>query len=310
MLSDQEELAFRESAFAWIRAQQLHKPFFTREDLSQFSYGGATHRLIGLYTGIWKVKALSDSAIAISTEYVPDGKKRQYSDDEGADGLQRYKWRKTNPDQWENRALRMAMERNLPMLWMVGIGYVPGTTQQLFDVRYPVYLIGEEPAEHQFVVALEQDQKIIPSGEPVAVQEIVKRYNERIVKARYHQPLFRARVIHAYEERCAVCRLPFTELLEAAHIRPDSQGGSTKISNGMSLCKIHHGAYDADIIGISPDYTIHVRDSVLATFDGPTLQHSIKEMDGEALRQIPKETTSKPDRELLAERFEKFQKAS
>jgi putative restriction endonuclease len=78
----------------------------------------------------------------------------------------------------------------------------------------------------------------------------------------------------------------------------------------MSLCNIHHGAYDADIIGISPDYTIHVKDSVLATFDGPTLQHSIKEMDGEALRQIPRETASKPDRELLAERFEKFQKAS
>ena len=310
MLNDQDELAFRESAFAWIRAQQLHKPFFTREDLSQFSYGGATHRLIGLFTGIWKVTALSDSAIAISTAYVRDGLKRPYEDGEGLDGLQRYKWRGTDPNQSDNRALRQAMERNLPMLWLVGIGYVPGTTQQLFDVRYPVYLIGEEPAEHQFVVALEQDQKIIPSGEPVAVQEIVKRYNERIVNARYHQPLFRARVIHAYEERCAVCRLPFTELLEAAHIRPDSQGGSTKISNGMSLCKIHHGAYDADIIGISPDYTIHVRDSILATFDGPTLQHSIKEMDGEVLRQIPKETTSKPDRELLAERFDKFKKAS
>jgi putative restriction endonuclease len=202
------------------------------------------------------------------------------------------------------------MERKLPMLWLVGIGYVPGTTQQLFDARFPVYLIGEEPTENQFVVALEQGQEVLPTGEPPAVQEIVKRYNERIVKARYHQPLFRARVIHAYAERCAVCRLPFTELLEAAHIRPDSQGGSTKISNGMSLCKIHHGAYDADIIGISPDYRIHVKESVLATFDGPTLEHSIKKMDGETLRQIPQETSSKPDRELLAERFEKFLAAS
>jgi putative restriction endonuclease len=202
------------------------------------------------------------------------------------------------------------MERHLPLLWLVGIGHVPGTTQQLFDARFPVFLIGEEPSEHQFVVALEEDQKVLPSGEPVAVQEIVKRYNERIVKARYHQPLFRARVIHAYQERCAVCRLPFTELLEAAHIRPDSQGGSAKISNGMSLCKIHHGAYDADIIGISPDYKIHVKESVLATFDGPTLQHSIKEMEGEELRQIPTEAASKPDRELLAERFEKFLRAS
>jgi putative restriction endonuclease len=78
----------------------------------------------------------------------------------------------------------------------------------------------------------------------------------------------------------------------------------------MSLCKIHHGAYDSDIIGISPDYRIHVRDSVLATFDGPTLQHSIKAMDGQILQQIPIEVSSKPDRDLLAERFEKFQKAS
>ena len=107
-----------------------------------------------------------------------------------------------------------------------------------------------------------------------------------------------------------MCRLPFTELLEAAHIRPDSQGGSAKISNGMSLCKIHHGAYDSEIIGISPDYKIHVRESVLATFDGPTLQHSIKEMNGKSLQQIPSDPPSKPDKELLAERFEKFSNAS
>ena len=310
MLNDEEEMLFREAVFAWIRARQLHTPFFTRDDLSKFEYQGQRHRLIGPFTGIWKIKALSDSAIAFSTAYVPDGGKRPYEDGEGPDGLQRYKWRGTDHNQSDNRALRRAMERHLPLLWLVGIGHVPGTTQQLFDARFPVFLIGEEPSEHQFVVALEEDQKILPSGEPVAVQEIVKRYNERIVKARYHQPLFRARVIHAYEERCAVCRLPFTELLEAAHIRPDSQGGSAKISNGMSLCKIHHGAYDTDIIGISPDYKIHVKKSVLATFDGPTLQHSIKEMDGEELRQIPTETSSKPDRELLAERFEKFKRAS
>lgn len=310
MLSDIEEIEFREAVFAWIRARQLHTPFFTREDLSQFEYQGKTHRLIGPQTGIWKVTSISDSAIAFATAYVPDGGKRPYEDGEGVDGLQRYKWRGTDPNQSDNRALRRSMERRLPMLWLVGIGYVPGTKVQLFDVRLPVYLIGEEPSDHQFVVALEQDQKVLLSGEPVEVQEIVKRYNERIVKARYHQPLFRARVIHAYQERCAICRLPFTELLEAAHIRPDSQGGSTKISNGMSLCRIHHGAYDANIIGISADYKIHVKESVLATFDGPTLQHSIKEMDGENLRQIPDEASSRPDKELLAERFEKFLKAS
>jgi putative restriction endonuclease len=310
VLNDSEELIFREAAFAWIRARQLHTPFFTRKDLSQFEFQGVQHRLIGPQTGIWKVTALSDSSIAISTAYVSPGGKRPYEDGEGPDGLQRYKWRGTDPNQSDNRALRRAMERHLPMIWLVGIGYVPGTKEQLFEPRFPVYLIGEEPEHHQFVVALEEGQRILPANEPPAVKEIVKRYNERIVKSRYHQPLFRARVIHAYEERCAICRLPFTELLEAAHIRPDSQGGSTEISNGMSLCKIHHGAYDTNIIGISPDYTIHVRESVLATFDGPTLQHSIKEMNGQELKQIPQENASKPDRELLAERFEAFKQAS
>jgi putative restriction endonuclease len=309
MLNDAEELDFREAAFAWVRSQQLRTPFFTRDDL-RFQFRGESHRLIGTMTGIWKIAAFSDSALSILSSYVPDGKRRPYEDGEGPDGMQRYKWRGTDPNQSDNRALRRAMERGLPLIWLVGIGYVPGTQTQLFDVRFPVYLVGEEPSQHQFVVALEAGQQVVPPEQSPDALEIVKRYNERIVKTRYHQPIFRARVIHAYEERCAVCRLPFTELLDAAHIKPDSQGGSASINNGLSLCKIHHGAYDSNIIGIYPDYKIHVKESVLATFDGPTLQHSIKEMNGETLRQIPTEKKSKPDRDLLAERFQTFREAS
>jgi putative restriction endonuclease len=122
--------------------------------------------------------------------------------------------------------------------------------------------------------------------------------------------LFRTAVIRAYEKRCAVCRLPFTELLDAAHIRADSNDGAARVSNGLALCKIHHGAFDTNIIGISPDYVVRVRNSVLQTFDGPTLQHSIKEMDGERLRQMPRSRAERPDRDLLAERFELFGRAS
>jgi putative restriction endonuclease len=107
-----------------------------------------------------------------------------------------------------------------------------------------------------------------------------------------------------------VCRLPIAELLDAAHIRSDASGGSAKVSNGLSLCKIHHGAFDANLIGISPDSVVHVKESVLDTFDGPTLQHSIKEMNGETLRQLPRARAERPDRELLAERFDTFARAS
>ncbi len=36
-----------------------------------------------------------------------------------------------------------------------------------------------------------------------------------------HQQEFRQRVLRAYRERCAICRLRHEELLDAAHILPD-----------------------------------------------------------------------------------------
>lgn len=310
MLSESEEFAVREAAFAWLRAAQLKTPYFTRDDLSNFVYRGRKFRLLGPMTGIWKLAGLSDAAIAFSTAYVPEGRQRPYEDDMGEEGLARYKWRGTDGNHADNRALRNAMTRGLPLIWFVGVGHKPGTQTQVFDAQFPVYLVDEEPASHQFVVAFEYGQKVIPELSNPEAAEIVRRYNERVVKARHHQPIFRGRVISAYEARCAVCRLPFPELLDAAHIKPDAEGGSARVSNGLSLCKIHHGAYDADILGISSDYKIHIRRSVLETFDGPTLQHSLKEMDGETLRQIPSDRTDRPDRDLLAERFEKFRAAS
>lgn len=310
MLSKVEDVEFRESIFAWLKARQLNKPFFSRADLSQFRYQDREIRLIGPQTGIWWPKDLSMGAIGIWSSYVPEGQERPYEDNFGLDGFLRYKWRGLDSQTADNRALRHAMNERLPLVLYQGIGYEPGTQTQIAQPIFPVYLIGEEPESHQFVVALESSQYLLSPTQPRDVLEIAQRYNERVTKSRYHQPLFRARVIHAYEERCAVCRLPFTELLEAAHIKPDSEGGPARVSNGMSMCKIHHGAYDSNILGISPDYRVHIRESVLQTFDGPTLQHSLKEMHGELLRQIPAEKSQRPDREFLAERFERFGKAS
>jgi putative restriction endonuclease len=308
--SDLEDLAFRETMFAQLRARSLTCDGFTRSQLCEFGHNGRPVRLVGTQTGIWRVKEFSDAAISILTSYVPDGANRPYEDAIGSDGLLRYKWRGDDPRTADNVWLRRAMERHLPLIWFVGIDYAAGSKSQVFVPRFPVWLVAEEVESQQFAVAVEEDQRTIPIGSSAEVIEITKRYNERVIMARHHQPLFRTAVIRAYERRCAVCRLPFTELLDAAHIKSDAQGGSARVSNGMALCKIHHGAFDANIIGISPDYVVHVRDSVLKTFDGPTLQHSIKEMDGERLRQLPQSRVNRPDRDLLAERFEQFNQAS
>ena len=310
MPSDLDDLAFRETVFAWLRARILTAETFTRDELSEFVFNNHRHRLVGTQTGIWRVKEFSAAAISILTSYVPDGGSRPYDDNVGDDGLLRYKWRGTDPNTADNLWLRAAMQRHLPLVWFTGIGYRPGTHTQVFKPEFPVWLVAEEPDQHQFVVAVEAGQRAIPAGADEATVEITRRYNQQTVWARHHQPLFRTAVLHAYERRCAVCRLPFAELLDAAHIQSDSTGGAAKVSNGLSLCRIHHGAFDTNIIGISPDYVVHVKESVLDTFDGPTLQHSIKEMHGERLRQLPQLRSSRPDRDLLAERFETFAAAS
>lgn len=310
MVGQLDELAFRESVFAWLRTQMLTKSEFTRDDLSQFEFDGRKCRLVGPQTGIWKPKDVLDGAISILTSFSPDESARPYDDSVGSDGLLRYKYRGTNPDQADNVWLRTAMQRELPLVWFTGVGYVPGTRTQTFLPIFPVWLVGEEPESHQFVVAVEESQRVLPAGTPADIIEIAKKYNERVVKTRHHQPIFRRQVIHAYERRCAVCRLPFEELLDAAHIRADSDGGIAHVRNGLALCKIHHGAFDTNIMGIRPDYVVVIRDSVLQTFDGPTLQHSLKEMNGKKLGQLPSDSHQKPDRDLLEERFAVFQQAS
>jgi len=49
------------------------------------------------------------------------------------------------------------------------------------------------------------------------------------------------------------------------------------------LCKIHHTACDLNIIGIDPDYKVHIREDILQEEDGPMLEHGIKEMDMRSL---------------------------
>jgi putative restriction endonuclease len=126
------------------------------------------------------------------------------------------------------------------------------------------------------------------------------------MKQRLHQPAFRARVISAYETKCAICRLGHGRLLDAAHITPDSdEASSTSVTNGLSLCKIHHTAYDINFIGIDADYKVHIRQDILSETDGPMLEHGIKDMNKSKLW-VPSRPGEQPDPARLEARFLEF----
>jgi putative restriction endonuclease len=129
-------------------------------------------------------------------------------------------------------------------------------------------------------------------------------------KVRLHQTAFRERVIHAYRCHCTMCKLKHRELLDAAHITPDrEESGEPVVSNGLSLCKIHHAAYDKNILGVSPDYVIHVREDILEEIDGPMLRYGLQGMHGQKLHEIPSRKELRPDRERLEKRYKIFMSA-
>jgi putative restriction endonuclease len=267
--------------------------------INAFSFQGRPLRLI-VQTGIWKPAGLG-AALTIRTTYTPANELPPYADDVGDEGLIRYKYRGTDPEHADNRALREAMVRGLPLAYFIGVD------RGLYVPRYPVWLVGEDFAHLEFAVAVDEDQRHVDLSSLAAPQ---KSYVERLTRARLHQPVFRARVLHAYAERCAMCRLHHAELLDAAHIIPDGEPqGDPIVPNGLSLCKIHHAAYDLNLLGVRPDLVVEVAPRLVDEVNGPMLRHGLQEMGGAHLL-LPRQRAARPDTDRLEYRYAQYRAAS
>ena len=293
----------RLSAFAYLRNLMTHTGGLVHwDDLRNgFTFRGRGFSLWA-QQGIHKPKTL-DAALSITTTYARSPAHRPYDDHPGPDGYMRYKWEGTDPQRYTNRALRAACERQLPLVWFQGVA--PG----MYLPVLPVYVVDEEPGLHQFVVALDEQQRNEWQRARTEDLSLSREYAHRVTNTRLHQPLFRARVLAAYSSQCGVCSLRHPELLDAAHIKPDADGGEPVVPNGISMCKLHHAAYDNNLLGINPDYRVQIRSDVREEVDGPTLRYAIQSLHGASLH-LPRRRAAQPDRDLLAERFEAFLRAS
>lgn len=265
---------------------------------SGFKYKGEQIFLSGS-KGIWKPKQLK-YPISISSD--PNG---IYDDGFITDSLISYSYEGTKTSLWTNSLLRECMKEKIPLIYLHKI------SKGKYYVHFPVYIVDDKPENLKFIVAAEQNVNIKDAGiileEPEAIY-IKRQYATREVKQRLHQHTFRELVLDAYQEHCTICKLKHRELLDAAHIIPDSNHeGYPIVQNGLSLCKIHHAAFDSNIIGISPDYIVHVREDILAEVDGPMLKYGIQSTNKNKII-LPRSKNSHPDRERLEKRFELFKK--
>lgn len=305
MGADDRDRLVRLAAFAWLADQvELHGEVLPIGLLRQgFTFEGQRVPLMGPQ-GIFKPAALPNVPLSITTVPTVEGKHRPYEDEMAPDGFLRYRYRGTDTNQRDNVGLRRAMEQQLPLV------YLFGTAPGWYRPEWPVFIVGDAPAQLTFTVAMDDPQVLRPDLTIDVVDNARRSYITRLARHRLHQLAFRQRVLVAYRESCAVCQLGHSELLDAAHILPDNHPrGEPVVTNGLALCKLHHAAFDRHIVGIRPDLVLEVRQDILQEVDGSMLRHGIQELQGKRLLVVPNRRAQHPDTESLAERYELFRAA-
>ena len=222
-----------------------------------------------------------------------------YADVETVDGFF-YDYRAGSIDQPDNRALRAAAELGVPIVYFWANR--PGFYQPL----YPYFVMQDFRNERRVLVSPGKQVGPLDEPHPVPLADPIERqYVVRETKVRLHQGRFRGAVLIAYRDQCTICRLKEIRLLDAAHIAPDtSPSGEPLVTNGLSMCTIHHRAFDQNLVGISPDYDVRVSRRLLEDEDGPMLE-VLKGFHGRPLH-LPARRAHYPDRERLAARFDRF----
>jgi putative restriction endonuclease len=299
--------AVRAAAFAFLADQRRLRgedwpPVLPRSVLSEgFTFADRRVPLLGPQ-GIFKPSILPSMPISIATAPPDPRKDAPYEDDFGY-GRLIYRYRGTDPNHHENVGLRLAMAQQKPLIYFHGI--VPGR----YLAIWPAFVTGDDRGDLSFQVAFEPgDTMGLPD---LAFEEDAQRsYAFHVVRQRLHQAGFRERVLAAYRRTCSLCRLRHEELLDAAHIIADGKPrGEPVIPNGIALCKLHHAAFDSNIIGIRPDLIVEIRRDVRREVDGPMLLHGLQGLHGSMIT-VPHEARLRPARDRLEERFMEFQRAS
>ena len=308
MLPDELDTLTRIAAFDYVRRLgEIHDHLTATELKPGFIFNDERIPLINPQRGIFKPRQMR-FLLSIKTVFPKPGNKVWYDDQrevhrqifEGDETVD-YAFMGQNPDAADNRWLREAYENRVPIIYFLGIA--PGRYQAIIPTFVAGWDAGALKARIAFSVP---DQKVLVPPE----NALERRYALRAVKQRLHQASFREAVITAYSGRCALSGLPEPLLLDAAHIvhDKDERLGQPVVRNGIPLSKIHHAAFDAHLIGIDPDYRLHVSERLLTQKDGPMLE-ALKRLNGGTIF-LPNRDSDRPDRDRLAQRFERFKAAA
>src|SRR5712675_891387 len=287
-----DDQTLRIAAFREVRRlADLNGDLTSRDLRAGFRFDGERIPLINPQRGIFKPTQMR-FLLSIRTVFPRPGARVWYDDQrqvhrqiyEGDEAVD-YAFMGKDADAADNRWLREAMENRTPIIYFLGVA--PG----LYQAFVPTFIIGWDAKALKARIAFgmpAQDEPVLPET------ATDRRYALRDVKHRLHQASFREAVIAAYKGRCALSGLPEPLLLDAAHIiaDKDEQYGQPVVPNGIPLSKIHHAAFDSHLIGIDPDFRIHVSKRLLSRHDGALLE-TLKQLD-QGMLHLPARSRDRP----------------
>ena len=308
-MEDEIDIRLRSAAFEHLRRLNATHDYLSSQQLAEgFFFEGNRVPLVNPQRGIFKPRQMGH-LLSIRTVFPKPGAKIWYDDQRHvhrqiyqSEDLVEYAFMGTNPDAADNRWLREACEQKIPIIYFIGIA--PGR----FLAQVPAFIAAWN--RHALKAMVGFGQPAAYGGAAFPDEQPARRYALSAVKQRLHQATFRQAILTAYDGRCALTGLPEPMLLDAAHIISDKHEalGQPVVPNGLPLSKIHHAAFDAHLIGIDPDYCLHVSKRLMDQRDGPMLE-ALKQLDRHRIR-LPARPRDLPDRDRLALRFSEFRSAN
>lgn len=116
-----------------------------------------------------------------------------------------------------------------------------------------------------------------------------------LVVPRLGQGTFRLVVTDTYQRRCAITREKVLPVLEAAHIKPVSEGGDHRIENGLLMRSDVHTLFDSGYLTIAPDFKLLVSRRLKEEFRNGEQYYRL---NGQKIW-VPPHLSDRPNREFL-----------
>jgi putative restriction endonuclease len=246
-------------------------------------------------SGIFKPRQLSDGPLTILSTL------QSRYEDELLDDSNSLRYSYAIPSkEHENTGLKRLAGTQKPVILLKQVKAKPRPEYMVVAM----WVEGFDDRLRQFSLSTRADLTVRPESEgEIVIREIRRAYGETTVRTRLHQAYFRRDVLEVYRGHCCVCELQTRPLLQGAHIVPDAAAeGVAAVQNGLSLCSLHHAAYDRNILRINPDYVVSVEREWIREGDR-FAKAALMDFDRRSII-LPRSAEQHPNRDFLARRLE------